>query len=152
MPRQTSPNGRPRRRTWRLQTPTAATNPTVGQLPASVLAGYFVPAANPGFIAYRNANPDQVPAFATGAHIPGLRYRPFTAENPITMHAHTGNASLQTWTLDYAPVSAVKTSLISNRVALAVSSVSTTAPYSVTTSASAPITGASIVTVYEFAA
>lgn len=61
-----------------LQTPTAATNPTVGQLPASVLAGYFVPAANPGFIAYRNANPDQVPAFATGAHIPGLRYRPFS--------------------------------------------------------------------------
>lgn len=97
-------------------------------------------------------NPWGVTILDANAGTTGLRYRPFTAENPITMHAHTGNASLQTWTLDYAPVSAVKTSLISNRVALAVSSVSTTAPYSVTTSASAPITGASLVTVYEFAA
>ncbi|MGH6998181.1 MAG: TonB-dependent receptor plug domain-containing protein, partial [Phenylobacterium sp.] len=40
-----------------LQTPTANTNPTVGQLPGGLLAGYFVPASNPGFIAYRNANP-----------------------------------------------------------------------------------------------
>ncbi len=61
-----------------LQTPTANTNPTVGQLPASVLAGYFVPASNPGFIAYRNANPTQIPAFATGVHIPGVRYRPLS--------------------------------------------------------------------------
>jgi iron complex outermembrane receptor protein len=67
-----------------LQTPTSATNPTVGQLPAAVLAGYFVPATNPGFIAYRNANPSQIPAFATGAHIPGLRYRPFSVGgNPM---------------------------------------------------------------------
>ncbi len=61
-----------------LQTPTSATNPTVGQLPAAVLAGYFVPATNPGFIAYRAANPTQIPAFATGAHIPGVRYRPLS--------------------------------------------------------------------------
>jgi iron complex outermembrane receptor protein len=61
-----------------LQTPTATTNPTVGQLPGAVLAGYFVPASNPGFIAYRNANPGQIPAFATGAHIPGVRYRPMS--------------------------------------------------------------------------
>ncbi|MDP3749849.1 MAG: TonB-dependent receptor [Phenylobacterium sp.] len=58
-----------------LQTPTATTNPASG-LPASVLAGYFVPASNPGFAAYRAANPSQIPAFATGAHIPGVRYRP----------------------------------------------------------------------------
>ena len=60
-----------------LQTPTSTTNPATG-LPAAVLSGYFVPASNPGFIAYRNANPGQIPAFATGAHIPGVRYRPMS--------------------------------------------------------------------------
>lgn len=82
----------------------------------------------------------------------GARYLPFNFENPITMHAHTGNASLQTWNLDRQPVSAAKTVLYSDRVALTVSSVSTSSPYSVTTSASAPITGAHLVTTYEFSA
>ena len=60
-----------------LQTPTSTTNPATG-LPAAVLAGYFVPATNPGLIAYRAANPTQFPAITTGVHIPGLRYRPFS--------------------------------------------------------------------------
>jgi len=60
-----------------LQTSTSSTNPATG-LPAAVLAGYFVPASNPGFIAYQAANPGQLPAFATGAHFPGVRYRPFS--------------------------------------------------------------------------
>jgi hypothetical protein len=82
----------------------------------------------------------------------GLRYRPFTSENPITMHAHTGTGALQTFTLDYAPISAAKTSVTSRRVAQTVSAVSTSAPYSVTISTTAPIAGSQIVTVYEFSA
>lgn len=80
----------------------------------------------------------------------GLRYRPFNAEKPITMHAHTGTGALSTFTLDYQPVSAAKTSVTQRRVAASVSSVSTSSPYSVTVGA-APIGGAPIVTVYEFA-
>jgi hypothetical protein len=79
----------------------------------------------------------------------GLRYRPFTSEYPITMHAHTGTGALSTFTLDYAPLSAAKTSVTSARLAQTVSSVSTSAPYSVTISGT-PIGGAQIVTVYEF--
>lgn len=97
-------------------------------------------------------NPWGVTILDSNTGTTGLRYRPFNSENPITMHAHTGNAVLQTWTLDYQPVSAAKTSLTADRVALAVSSVSTSAPYSVTTSATAPIGDAHLVTVYEFAA
>lgn len=97
-------------------------------------------------------NPWGVTILDANAGTTGLRYRPFTAENPITMHAHTGNGALQSWTLDYQPVSAVKTSLTVERVAVAVSAVTTTAPYAVTTVATAPIGGAHIVTVYEFAA
>jgi iron complex outermembrane receptor protein len=61
-----------------LQTPTATTNPTVGTLTPAVLAGWFVPAANPGLAAYRAANPGAVPAIATGVHIPGVFYRPLS--------------------------------------------------------------------------
>jgi len=60
-----------------LQTPTSTTNPATG-LPAGLLQGYFVPATNPGFIAYRAANPTAIPASATGAHFPGVRYRPLS--------------------------------------------------------------------------
>ncbi|HEX5376929.1 MAG TPA: TonB-dependent receptor [Phenylobacterium sp.] len=60
-----------------LQTPTATTNPSVGQIPAGLLSGFFVPSTNPGFIAYQAAHPSQIPAFATAVHIPGVRYRPF---------------------------------------------------------------------------
>lgn len=79
----------------------------------------------------------------------GLRYRPFTSENPITMHAHTGNAALSTFTLDYAPISAAKTSVTSRRVAQTVTTVSTSSPYSVTISGT-PIGGSQMVTVYEY--
>ncbi|WP_374575388.1 TonB-dependent receptor plug domain-containing protein [Phenylobacterium sp.] len=67
-----------------LQTPTVATNPTVGSLTSAVLQGFFVPSTNPGFIAYQAANPTQIPAFATGVHIPGVRYRPYAfGGNPM---------------------------------------------------------------------
>lgn len=67
-----------------LQTPTALTNPTVGTLTPAVLAGYFVPSTNPGFIAYQAAHPTQIPAGAVGVHIPGVRYRPISmGGNPI---------------------------------------------------------------------
>lgn len=67
-----------------LQAPTALTNPTVGSLTPAVLAGYFVPASNPGLAAYRAANPTQIPAFATGVHLPGVRYRPLSfGGNPL---------------------------------------------------------------------
>uniref|UniRef100_UPI00083AF8A0 TonB-dependent receptor domain-containing protein n=1 Tax=Phenylobacterium sp. CCH9-H3 TaxID=1768774 RepID=UPI00083AF8A0 len=58
-----------------LQTPTALTNP-FSTLPASLLAGYFVPASNPGFQALAAANPGLIPAGAVGLHMPGVRYRP----------------------------------------------------------------------------
>ncbi|HYE44500.1 MAG TPA: TonB-dependent receptor, partial [Caulobacter sp.] len=67
-----------------LQTPTATTNPTVGSLTPAVLLGWFVPANNPGFAAYRAANPNLIPANATGVHIPGVLYRPLSfGGNPI---------------------------------------------------------------------
>jgi len=67
-----------------LQSPTVATNPTVGSLTPAVLQGYFVPSNNPGFIAYQAANPTQIPAFATGVHLPGVRYRPLSfGGNPL---------------------------------------------------------------------
>lgn len=67
-----------------LQTPTATTNPTVGSLTPAVLAGWFVPAENPGLVAYRAANPGAVSAVATGVHLPGVLYRPLSfGGNPI---------------------------------------------------------------------
>lgn len=66
-----------------LQTPTATTNPTVGSLSPAVLLGWYVPANNPGLIAFRAANPS-FPAAATGAHLPGVLYRPLSfGGNPI---------------------------------------------------------------------
>ncbi|MEW5683409.1 MAG: TonB-dependent receptor [Pseudomonadota bacterium] len=67
-----------------LQTPTSLTNPLAGALPASLLAGYFVPANNPGLIALSAANPGLIPTGATGVHLPGVRYRPLAwGGNPI---------------------------------------------------------------------
>ncbi len=70
-----------------LQTPTATTSPIVGNidLPAAVPgAGWFVPAANPGFAAYRAANPTQIPAAAGGVYLAGVLYRPISSGgNPI---------------------------------------------------------------------
>lgn len=79
----------------------------------------------------------------------GPRYLPFTSEYPITMHAHTGTGALQTFTLDYEPISAAKTVVTSNRVGQTVSSVAATAPYSVSISGT-PISGANVVTLYQF--
>jgi hypothetical protein len=97
-------------------------------------------------------NPWGVTILDANAGTTGLRYRPFTAENPITMHAHTGNGALQSWTLDYAPISVAKTALYGGRNTIAVSAVTTTAPYAVTTVATAPIGALPLVTVYEFSA
>jgi len=70
-----------------LQTPTSTTNPTVGTLTPAVLAGYFVPIGNPGLQDYIANNPGQVPVFANGVHIPGVRYRPFSVGgNPMFDH------------------------------------------------------------------
>lgn len=79
----------------------------------------------------------------------GLGFYKFDSEYPITMHAHTGTGALSTFTLDYKPVSAAKTKVYSARVAQTTTSVSTTAPYSVTISGT-PIGGAQMVTIYEF--
>jgi iron complex outermembrane receptor protein len=67
-----------------LQTPTVTTNPEVGTLTPAVLAGYYVPSDNPGFAAYQQAHPGQIPLTATAVHIPGVRYRPLSfGGNPI---------------------------------------------------------------------
>ena len=66
-----------------LQVPTATTNPAAGTLNA----GYFVPASNPGLIAYRAANPTAIPAFANGVYLPGVLYRPYSVGgNPMFGH------------------------------------------------------------------
>ncbi|WP_242140445.1 TonB-dependent receptor [Sphingomonas sp. TREG-RG-20F-R18-01] len=53
-------------------------NPTVG------VAGYFVPASNPGYQAYLQQNPGTVPASAAGVVFPLLRFRPFfSGGNPL---------------------------------------------------------------------
>lgn len=64
-----------------LQVPTSVTNPAAT---SGFSAGYFVPASNPGFALYRAQNPTQIPAFATGAYIPGVLYRPLAeGGNPL---------------------------------------------------------------------
>jgi len=64
-----------------LQVPTATTNPAFA---SGLSAGYFVPSTNPGFALYRAQNPTQIPAFATGAYIPGVLYRPLAmGGNPL---------------------------------------------------------------------
>lgn len=82
----------------------------------------------------------------------GQRFTTFTAENPITMHAHIGTGALQTFTLDYAPISAAKTAVYSRRVVQTTSTVSASSPYNVTISSTAPIAGSQMVTVYEYSA
>ncbi|HYD45051.1 MAG TPA: TonB-dependent receptor plug domain-containing protein, partial [Phenylobacterium sp.] len=65
-----------------LQVPTNVTNPTANT--PGLNAGYFVPATNPGYIAYRAANPTQLPASAVGAYFPGSLFRPLgLAGNPL---------------------------------------------------------------------
>ncbi|TAL28145.1 MAG: TonB-dependent receptor [Phenylobacterium sp.] len=64
-----------------LQTPTATTSPIVGNidLPAAVPGqGWFVPATNPGLVAYRTANPTALPGAATGVYMAGVLYRPLS--------------------------------------------------------------------------
>ena len=62
-----------------LQTPTAATSPLVGNLslPASIpSAGWYVPASNPGVIAYRAANPGAGGPAGSDIFLSGVLYRP----------------------------------------------------------------------------
>ena len=94
-------------------------------------------------------NPWGITIAAANTGTTGLRYRPFTSENPVTAHAHTGTGALQTFTLDYQPISAAKTTTITQKVNDPVASVSTSSPYSVTLSGT-PIGAAPMVTVYEF--
>jgi iron complex outermembrane receptor protein len=82
-----------------LQTPTNVTNPTVGTLTPAVLAGYFVPIANPGLQLYIQQNPGVVPVFANGVHIPGVRYRPYSVGgNPMFDHGPSeGERDYKAW-------------------------------------------------------
>lgn len=55
-----------------------------GANPTPFVPGFYVPASNPGLIAYRAANAAQIPATATGVVFPTLLYRPFLAGgNPL---------------------------------------------------------------------
>ena len=55
-----------------------------GTNPSPFVGGFYVPASNPGFIAYRAANPTALPAAATGVVFPTLLYRPYLAGgNPL---------------------------------------------------------------------
>ena len=79
-----------------LQVPTAATNPA---FTSGLSAGYFVPASNPGFALYRTQNPTQIPAFATGAYIPGVLYRPIAeGGNPLFgVGSSVGSRKFKAW-------------------------------------------------------
>ena len=58
-----------------------------GTNPTPFVGGFYVPASNPGLIAYRAANPTQIPAIATGVVFPTLLYRPFlSGGNPATLN------------------------------------------------------------------
>jgi iron complex outermembrane recepter protein len=64
-----------------LQSPNTIAN---GGVTPSFAGGYFVPNTNPGFIAYNAANPGAITAGATGAYIPGVRFRPYgLGGNPL---------------------------------------------------------------------
>ncbi|THD35232.1 MAG: TonB-dependent receptor [Sphingomonas sp.] len=57
-----------------------------GTNPTPFVTGFYVPASNPGFIAYRAANPTLFPATTTGAVFPLLLFRPYLAGgNPSTL-------------------------------------------------------------------
>ena len=60
--------------------------PSTSALPAgtSSIAGFYVPASNPGLLLYRQQNPGSIPATATGVVYPLLSWRPFLAGgNPL---------------------------------------------------------------------
>jgi iron complex outermembrane receptor protein len=79
-----------------LQVPTSVTNPAAT---SGLSAGYFVPSTNPGFILYRQQNPTQIPAFATGAYFPGVLFRPLAeGGNPLFGHgSSTGSRKFKAW-------------------------------------------------------
>ena len=57
-----------------------------GTNPTPFVPGFYVPATNPGFIAYKAANPTAFTANTTGAVFPLLLFRPFMAGgNPSTL-------------------------------------------------------------------
>jgi iron complex outermembrane receptor protein len=58
-----------------------------GTNPTPFVPGFYVPGNNPGFIAYRAANPTLFPATTTGAVFPLLLFRPYLAGgNPATLN------------------------------------------------------------------
>lgn len=58
-----------------------------GANPTPFVTGFYVPGSNPGFIAYRAANPTLFPATTTGAVFPLLLFRPYLAGgNPSTLN------------------------------------------------------------------
>lgn len=58
-----------------------------GTNPTPFVTGFYVPASNPGFIAYRAANPAAIAATSTGAVFPLLLFRPYLAGgNPSTLN------------------------------------------------------------------
>lgn len=64
-----------------LQSPNSIANGGVSPGPAG---GYYVPASNPGYAAYLATNPGAFSAAATGAWVPGVRYRPYgLGGNPL---------------------------------------------------------------------
>lgn len=94
-------------------------------------------------------NPWGISILDANAGTTGTRYRPFNAENPITMHASTGNAVVTAFALDYQPISVAKTVTTATRVNVPLTSVQTTTPFGFTTTGT-PIGGAPMVTLYEF--
>jgi hypothetical protein len=94
-------------------------------------------------------NPWGISILEANAGTTGTRYRPFNAENPITMHAHTGNGVVTAFLLDNTPISVAKTVTTATRVNVPLTSVQTTAPVGMTTTGT-PIGGAPMVTLYEF--
>ncbi|HVI32208.1 TonB-dependent receptor [Phenylobacterium sp.] len=81
-----------------LQAPTSTTSPIVT---SGLAAGYFVPSTNPGFALYRQQNPTQIPAFATGAYLPGVLYRPLSfGGNPLFGdQSSRGSRKFEAWRL-----------------------------------------------------
>ena len=67
-----------------------------GALAAASASGYVVPASNPGLIAYRAANPGQIPSAATNVIFPTLLFRPFLAGgNPLFLSDEENSGASQ---------------------------------------------------------
>lgn len=79
----------------------------------------------------------------------GLTYRPFSGDYPMTIGVFSGDGIVTAWTLKHKPVDTNNIAVYMDKVARTVSSVSTTLPYSVTTS-SALRAGGRIIVPYGY--